>query len=167
MFAYLVSIPVMMILSVLQSTAISRLTLLSGSADIILLAVAAWGVKEKGYNAFLWALIGGLFTALITAMPLYIPIISYTFVALAARLLYSRIWQSPIIMLIIIVVAGTLFQHSLSIFYLQTTGSDMLFMTAFREITLPSLLLNFFFIFPTYVLISDLRRWVLPEEDYE
>ena len=167
MFAYLISIPVMMILSVLQSTAISRLTLLSGSADIILLAVAAWGVKEKGYNAFLWALIGGLFTALITAMPLYIPIISYTFVALAARLLYSRIWQSPIIMLIIIVVAGTLFQHSLSIFYLQTTGSDMLFMTAFREITLPSLLLNFFFIFPTYVLISDLRRWVLPEEDYE
>jgi cell shape-determining protein MreD len=157
----------MMVLSVLQSTAISRLTLLSGSADILLLAVAAWGVKEKGYNAFLWALVGGLFTALITAMPLYIPIISYTFVALSARLLYSRIWQSPIIMLIIIVVTGTIFQHSLSIIYLQTTGSNILFSTAFREITLPSLLLNFFFIFPTYVLMSDLRRWVLPEEDYE
>ena len=167
MFAYLVSIPVMMILSVLQSTAISRLNLLSGSADIVLLAIAAWGVKEKGYNAFLWALIGGLFTALITAMPLYIPIISYTFVALTAKLLYSRIWQSPIIMLIIIMVTGTFFQHGLSIIYLQTTGTDMLFMTAFRQITLPSLLLNFFFIFPMYVFISDLRRWVLPEEDYE
>lgn len=167
MFAHIISVPVMLVLSVLQSTAVSRIILLSGSADIVMLAVAAWSVKERGYKSFVWALVGGLYTALITAFPLYIPIVSYVFVALLAKLLIGRIWQAPIIMLVIVTIAGTLFQHLVSIIYLQTTGSATVFLTAFREITLPSLLLNFFFIFPMYVFMNDLRNWVLPEEEYE
>ena len=167
MLVYLISIPVMLVLSVLQSTAVSRITLLGGSADLILLAVAAWAVKERGYKAFLWALVGGLYIGLITAMPIYIPVLSYGFTALLAKLLIGRIWQAPIIMLIIVTIAGTLFQHLISIVYLQTTGSNLYFMTALREVTLPSLLLNFFFMFPMYVFMSDLRQWVSPEEEYE
>jgi len=167
MISNFISIPVMLILSVLQSTAISRITLINGSADLILLAVAAWGVKERGYNAFVWALIGGLFIALITAMPLYIPVISYLFVALLAKLLFGRIWQSSIVMLIIIVLAGTFFQQTLSILYLQINGVNAGFLDSIQKFTLPSMLLNFFFIFPMYVFISDLREWVNPGEDYE
>jgi hypothetical protein len=167
MLANFISIPFMLLLSVLQSTAISRITLLNGSADLVLISVACWGVKEKGYNAFVWALVGGLFTALITAMPFYIPIASYFFVALLAKLLIGRIWQSPILMLIVVVFIGTLFQHILSIFYLQVNGVNAGLLTSLQNITLPSLLLNLFFVFPMYVVISDLRQWVLPGEDYE
>lgn len=167
MIANFISVPVMLLLSVLQSTAISRITLVNGSADLILIAVACWGVKEKGYNAFVWALVGGLFTALITAMPFYIPIASYLFVALLAKLLIGRIWQSPILMLIAVVFVGTLFEHLASIFYLQVQGVNAGLITSLQNFTLPSLLLNLFFIFPMYVLISDLRQWVLPGEDYE
>ena len=167
MLANFISIPFMLLLSVLQSTAISRITLLNGSADLVLISVACWGVKEKGYNAFVWALVGGLFTALITAMPFYIPIASYFFVALLAKLLIGRIWQSPILMLIVVVFIGTLFQHILSIFYLQVNGVNAGLLISLQNITLPSLLLNLFFVFPMYVVISDLRQWVLPGEDYE
>jgi hypothetical protein len=167
MAAYLFPIPVMMILTALQSTAVSRIQLMSGSADLVLLAVAAWGVREKGYDAYIWALIGGIFMSMITEMPLMIPVISYMVVALLSQILVGRIWQSPIIMLIIIVIAGTIFQHVLSVVYLQTTGANAGFILAMRHITLPSLLLNLFFIFPMYVLIGDLRRWIIPEEDYE
>lgn len=167
MIANFISIPVMLLLSVLQSTAISRITLINGSADLILLAVACWGAKEKGYNAFVWALVGGLFIALITAMPFYIPIISYFFVAALAKLLFGRIWQSPIIMLIVVVIAGTIFQQTLSIFYLQVSGVEADFMYCMQNFVLPSLLLNLFFIFPMYVLMSDLRKWVIPGDNYE
>ena len=112
MAAYLIPIPVMMILTALQSTAISRIQLMSGSADLVLLAVAAWGVREKNYDAYIWALIGGIFMSMITEMPLMIPVISYIFVALLSQLLVGRIWQSPIVMLIVIVIAGTIFQHT-------------------------------------------------------
>lgn len=167
MAAYLIPVPVMLILSVLQSTAVSRIVLINGSADLVLLAVAAWGVKGKDYNAYIWALIGGLFMALITEMPLFIPIVSYIFVAFLTQFLVGRIWQSPIVMLIIIVITGTLFQHIVSILYLQTTGINAGFMISLQMITLPSLLLNLFLIFPMYVLISDIRHWIKPEEEYE
>ena len=167
MIANFVSIPIMLFLSVLQTTAISRIILVHGSADLILITVACWGVKEKGYNAFIWALVGGLFIALSTAMPFYIPIVSYIFVALLAKLLFGKIWQSPIIMLIIVVFAGTVFQHLISIFYLQVNGVNAGIIYSLQNITLPSLLLNLFFIFPMYVIVSDLRQWVLPGEDYE
>ena len=81
MIANLISIPVMFVLSVLQSTAISRITLINGSADLVLLTVAAWGVKERGFNAFVWALVGGLFISISSAMPFYIPILTYLLVA--------------------------------------------------------------------------------------
>ncbi len=167
MIANFISIPVMLLLSVLQSTAVSRITLINGSADLILLAVAAWGVKERGYTAFLWALTGGLFISIITAMPFYIPLISYMSVALMAKILFGRIWQSPLFMLIAIIFAGTLIEHLMSIFYLQVNGVELELAQSLQDFTLPSLLLNFFFLFPMYVLISDLRKWVLPGEEYE
>jgi hypothetical protein len=167
MIVNFLSIPVMLLLSVLQSTAISRITLINGSADLILIAVACWGVKEKGFNAFIWALVGGLFISLNSAMPFYIPILSYLFVALIAKILFGRIWQSPILMLIVVVFAGTVFSQVISIFYLQVSGVSANFLYCIQNFTLPSLLLNLFFIFPMYVVISDLRQWVLPGEDYE
>lgn len=167
MIAYLISVPVMLILSVLQSTAVSRITLLNGSADLILLAVAAWGVRERSYDVFIWALVGGLFITVITAMPPYLPILSYGFVALLSRLLFGRIWQSPIVMLILTVLLGTLFQNGLSLLVLQISGMDADWMTAVRNFLLPGLLLNFFLCFPMYAVISDLRKWVKPEEHYE
>jgi hypothetical protein len=47
MLSNFISIPVMLVFSVLQMTAISRINFLNGSADLILLAIAAWGVHEK------------------------------------------------------------------------------------------------------------------------
>jgi cell shape-determining protein MreD len=167
MIASLISIPVMFLLSVLQSTAISRIMLLNGTADLILLAVAAWGVKERGYNGFLWALVGGLFMSIQTAMPFYVPVISYLFVAVLAKMMFRRIWQSPIIMLIIVVLAGTIFSQGISLLYLQISGFNVNFLECIRSISLPTMLLNFFFIFPMYVAMTDLREWIMPEEEYE
>jgi cell shape-determining protein MreD len=167
MIANYICIPIMFVLSVLQSTVISRITLINGSADVVMLAVAAWGVKEKGYNTFVWALVGGLFISIITAMPFYIPIATYLFVALLAKILFGRIWQSPIFMLIAVVFAGTIFEHFFSLFYLQINGAEAGLLAGLQSFTLPSLLLNFFFLFPMYVLISDLRKWVLPGDEYE
>jgi hypothetical protein len=64
MLANFIVIPVMLVLSVLQISAVSRIELLNGSADLVLLAVAAWGVRERGKDVFLWAFIGGLLISL-------------------------------------------------------------------------------------------------------
>jgi hypothetical protein len=167
MLANFIAIPVMLVLSVMQITAVSRIVLFNGTADLVLLAVAAWGVRERGKNVFLWAFIGGLLISFTTAMPLFTPIVPYMFIALIARLFQDRLWQAPILSLIIVVLIGTLFQHVFNIVVLQFNGVNIGFLESLQKVTLPSLLLNFFFLFPIYVLISDIGKWVFPEESYE
>jgi len=167
MLANFIAIPVMLILSVLQITAVSRIVLFNGTADLVLLAVAAWGVRERGKNVFLWAFIGGLLISFTSAMPLFTPIVPYMFIALIARLFQDRLWQAPILSLLIVVFAGTLFQHIFNIVVLQLNNVNLGFIESIQKVTLPSLLLNFFFLFPIYVLISDIGKWVFPEENYE
>ncbi len=167
MFGNFIAIPVMLVLSVLQITAVSRIVLFNGTADLVLLAVAAWGIRERGKNVFLWAFIGGLLISFMTAMPLFTPIIPYMAIALMARIFQDRLWQAPILSLIIVVFIGTLFQHIFNIIVLQLNGINISLLESLQRVTLPSLLLNFFFLFPIYVLISDIGKWVFPEENYE
>ncbi len=167
MLTNFIAIPVMLVLTILQITAVSRIVLFNGTADLVLLAVAAWGVRERGKNVFLWAFIGGLLISFTSAMPLFTPIIPYMVIALIARIFQDRLWQAPILSLIIVVFAGTLFQHIFNIVLIQLDGVNLGFIESIQTVTLPSLLLNFFFLFPIYVLISDIGKWVFPEENYE
>ena len=167
MLSNLISIPIMLVLSVLQITAVSRIVLVNGTADLVLIAVAAWGIGEKGRNAYLWAFVGGLLISFTTAMPLFTPIIPYIFIALIARLFQTRLWQTPILSLMAVVFIGTLFQHIFYIVVLQLDGVNIGLLESLLRATLPSLLLNLFFLLPIYVLISDIGKWVFPGESYE
>jgi len=166
MLSNLISIPVMLIFSVLQMTAISRINLLNGSADLILLAIAAWGIREKNNNVYTWALIGGLMISISSALPFLSPVMPYMATALIARVVSKRLWQAPILAVIITMITGTLFQHLFYIFILQISGVPLEFAESIGFVTLPSLLLNFFFLFPVFVVITDLWKWVTPEELY-
>lgn len=166
MLNQLISIPVMMTLSVLQMVAVSRINLLNGAADLILLFIAAWGVHEKARNVYLWAIVGGLFVSIISGMPFFTPMIPYLFTALLSRLLQARFWQSPIISMMIVVLGGTTFQHLFSIIVIQFTGVDIGWIESLSNVTMPSLLLNFFFLFPLYFLVNDFARWYFKEAAY-
>jgi len=100
-------------------------------------------------------------------MPLFTPIIPYLVIALIARIFQDRLWQAPILSLIIVVFVGTLFQHIFNIVLIQLNGVNIGFIESVEKVTLPSLLLNFFFLFPVYIVISDIGKWVFPEENYE
>lgn len=166
MLSNLISIPVMLVLSVLQMTAVSRINLLNGSADLILLTIAAWGIREKNSNVYIWAIIGGLMVSIISALPFLTPVVPYLATAFIARFVARRLWQAPVLALIITMISGTLFQHLTYIIILQITGVQLGFAESVGYVTLPSLLLNFFFLFPVYVIITDLWKWVTPEELY-
>jgi rod shape-determining protein MreD len=164
MIYQLASIPIMLLLSVLQMAAVSRINLLGGAADLILLAVAAWGVHEKARDVYLWAIVGGFFITIVSGMPLLTPIVPYLFTAFLSRILQVRLWQSPLISLIIVVIVGTVFQHIFSILVIQLSGVDIGWVESLSNVTMPSILLNFIFLFPVYSLMSDAARWLLREE---
>ena len=167
MKANLLSIPLMLILSVLQTSVISRIHLINGSADLILITIAIWGVLQTGGNVWFWAVIGGLFTSLTSAMPPFTPIIPLMVVGFLARGLHSKIWQSHFIAAIIMVFIGTIIQHVVSILALQFSGVEINFLEGLQSVTMPSLFLNILFSFPMFVLITDISKWIEPQVEYE
>jgi hypothetical protein len=162
--AVLLFLPVVIGLLMLQMSVISNLPLISGNADIILLAMIAWGIKDRGKYFWLWPLIAGMLVSLVSAAPFWVYVLSYLVVAILARVLVMRLWQMPVLLMLFLTIMGTFFQHMLFIVSVQLSGASFSWATAFSQISMPSALLNIFLSLPVYILISDFADFVRPSE---
>lgn len=158
----LIAIPVLLVTILIQVTAVSRLPLVHGTADLVLLILTAWGIHTRKNNAWIWALIGGLMTSVFTAVPWLAVIIPYVVVALSAQLLHGRFWQSPILAMLLITILGTFVIQMTTISVLNFKDIPVNFTLALEAITFPSLILNLMLALPVYVLVKDISRWVYP-----
>lgn len=163
----LIAFPLLGLAVLLQSSVVSRIELLSGYADIILILLAAWALQSQVRSAWHWALIAGLLVAFISRLPWPAIVIGYLAVVFFAQVLQRRVWQAPLLAMFSVVFLGTLFIHLLSFLALRVMGVPMGFEDAFGLITLPSLLLNLLFAIPLYTFMRDLAQWVYPEQEIE
>jgi cell shape-determining protein MreD len=161
----LLAIPTLMVTLILQMVIVSRLPLIHGTADLVLLALVAWALQERARSAWAWALLAGLAVSFISALPLYAPVLIYLSVTAVARLLQRRVWQTPILALLVAVFVGTLVQHGISIAILNISGSPIGWQEGLSLVTVPSLLLNLGLALPVYTVIVDLSHWVYPESE--
>ncbi len=164
MFITLLGIPVMTVLLMLQSGIISRLTLLHGCADIVLIVIVAWSLQERVKTALQWAIIGGILVSAVTAVPFFAPFFGYVATAILARWILQRFWQSPILAMLVTTFVGTLFYHVLSYSFIWVNGTTLPLIESLTIVTLPSALLNLLFALPVYTVIADLANWIYPEE---
>ena len=163
----LLSIPILVIVSVLQMAVFSRLSVMHGSADLLLLVLASWGLHEKAKKIYIWAIIAGLLISFVSAQPFPLPLVTYLFIAWLTRLMHGRIWQSPILAVLIITIIGTLIQHLTLIGYSQFTTTPLPFQLSLQQVTLPSIFLNLIAVLPVYVIVRDLEKSVYRDELYE
>lgn len=162
--AILVAVPVLGLMVILQSAIISRMPLLHGTADLVMLALLAWAVQERVKTTFHWGLIGGLLVMVVSAVPFGLALLGYPIAAGMARLFRRQVWQLPLLAMLVATFAGTLLLHSLTILGLRLEGVAIPWLEAFNVITLPSALLNLLLAVPMYALIGDLANWLYPEE---
>lgn len=164
MIAILTAFPLFAFLTILQTTIISRLPLLHGSADLVLLVIIAWALQERVRTAWHWALIGSAYIGLASALALYIPLIGYLVTTALALLLRRRIWQAPLLAMFAITLLGTLISHFTTALSLSIAGTPLPWVETLEMITLPSLFLNILLAAPVYALVRDLAEWLHPEE---
>ena len=162
--ATLLAIPLFGLLAILQSAIVSRLPLLHGTADILLIVIIAWALQERVRNAWQWALIAGFIIGYISAINIAIPVIGYLVVVGLALLLRQRIWQVPILAMLAVTFVGTLFVNILTALFLRITGTPLPLLDTLNLIILPSLILNLLLAIPIYALVKDLSEWLYPEE---
>lgn len=163
--AFLLAIPVFSLLVILQSAVVSRLQLIHGSADLVLLVIVAWSLQERVKQAWVWAVVGAGMIALISALPVFAIFSGYLLAMGMARLLQRRVWQAPVLAMFLTTAVATILYHLISVVLLKLYGSPMTYGDAFSLVTLPSTFLNILLALPVYTLVTDLANLVYPAED--
>ena len=162
--AILVAIPVLVLAVILQTSIASRILLLSGNADLVLLVLAAWGLQERVRGAWIWAVLASLLVGMVSGVPWYIYLIGYLSVIGLARLLVHRTWQAPLLAMFALTLIGTLELLMLTFIQLRIVSVPLTLGEVFPQIVLPTLLLNLLLSIPIHGLFHDLARWLYPEE---
>jgi cell shape-determining protein MreD len=156
--------PILFILLVLQTTLASQVTLLSGCADLVLLWLTAWSLQKQVKSAWFWTILAGICVAYISAIPWFVPLISYTAVTFIAKLINKRIWQSPLLMMFMVTILGSILINGLSFLALAFTGVSITFRTGLVQVIIPSTLINLLLALPMYSIVRDTAQWVYPLE---
>ncbi len=164
MLATLLAIPVLGALVIFQSAVISRISLLQGTADLVLLALIAWALQPQVHTAWRWTLIGGVLVNLLSGLPLGIPLLGYLTATGLALVLRKRVWQVPMLAMLVATVVGTLLSLTISWTALRITGVPLPVFQSFYLVVLPSILLNLLLALPFYTLAGDLAKWLYPQD---
>jgi rod shape-determining protein MreD len=162
--ATFIAIPILTGLMILQTGIINNFPLLRGTPDLLLLAIIAWALQNKVQTAWQWSIIAAAIFGLVSAMPFGVPLITYPLATGVAILLRRQVWQIPMLAMFVAVFVGTIITHAVSVAALRLAQVSIPILQSFNIITLPSALLNLLFAIPVYALISDLAKWLYPEE---
>ncbi len=164
MLPILISLPILSGLLILQSAIVSRIHLLHGSADLLLLALVAWALQEEVTSSWQWSLIGGLMISIVSAVPAGFLFAGYLLITALALFLKHRIWQVPLLAMLVTTLLGTLVIHILSFAARIMSGAALPLIDSFNLITLPSILLNLLLAVPIFALMGDLASWLYHKE---
>jgi rod shape-determining protein MreD len=163
----LIAIPVLFLAVILQSAVISRINLLSGVADLPLVILAAWALQEHVDSSWHWAVAVGILVGFVSALPWYVPVISYVVVVALAQMLQKRVWQAPLLAMFSVTFLGTVILNVLTFLVMRIAGTDMPFEDVLGLLVLPGVLLNMLLAIPVYAIMRDLSRWVYPTPEVE
>jgi rod shape-determining protein MreD len=163
----LIAIPILFLAVILQSAVISRVYLLSGVADLPMVMLAAWALQENVDSSWHWAAAMGILVGFVSALPWYVPVISYLFVVALAQVFQRRVWQAPLLAMFSVIFLGTVFLNILTYLVMRIGGVGMPFEDVLGLLVLPGVLMNLLLAIPVYAIMRDLSRWVYPSPEVE
>jgi hypothetical protein len=160
----LIQVVVFVVLVILQLAVVTAIPLLHGTADLLLLWVAGWALLSRGRSAWVYALAASVSMAYVSAINPIVPFASYFSVVLMARFFQNRIWQSPIMALIIVSFVGSLIQSLLSFAAITVSGVSIDLQVSLVQVIIPTLFLNLLLALPVYAVGRALHRLLYPFE---
>jgi rod shape-determining protein MreD len=162
--ATLLAFPVLAALVMLQSAIASRITLLQGSADLVLVMIIAWALQPRVDTAWQWALIGGLLVHIPSALPPGSALAGYLLATTLALLLRRRVWQAPVLAMLVATLVGTTLSQAIAWLALVLVGIPLPGLASFYQIILPSTLINLILAIPFFSFAGVIADRLYPEE---
>lgn len=164
MISILLSIPLLSLITIVQTSVVSRMPLLQGTADLVMVVIIAWALQERVKHPWQWAITGGILTDFFSGLPFGIYTLSYLTLTLLARLLGRRLWQFSFLIQLFLTLLGTMLIHVISTLVIFLQGTRLEIINVLQSITLPSLLLNLMLTIPVFIIMGDLANQVYPQK---
>lgn len=156
--------PILSLLVMIQSAIASRINLIQGSTDLLMLVLIAWALHPRVKTAWRWGLIGGVLATFATSTPPLVTTASYLAVTAFALLIKRRVWQTPVLAMVAVTLIGSLIRLGLDWGIVWISGTPLPLDQSFFRVILPGMLLNLFLSVPIYTMIFDLAERLHPEE---
>lgn len=163
----IIAFPVFFLTAMLQSTSISRLPLIHGTADLSLLVLIAWGIHSRSNLTWVFGIVAGLIISFYSQVTWLAFVSSYLFVIFITQLLHGKFWNSPLLVMLLMSSIGSLLVNTAILLSLFFKEISINISQAFSEIMLPSVILNLLLALPVYFLVKDLVRWINPRVENE
>ena len=163
----LIAVPVILLAVILQSSIVSRVTLLTGTADLPLVMLAAWAMQDDVETAWHWAIAAGVLVGFVSGISWVVPLASYILVIVLAQVLQRRVWQAPLLAMFSVTFLGTIGLSVFSLVVLRFSGISLAIADVFGLVTLPGILLNMLLAIPVFAVMRDLARWVYSSSEVE
>jgi len=161
----LISIPVVVLLTFLQLSLSGKFMILNGFSDLIFIWMVAWINQTKINHSWLWLIMAIAVMGFVSAIPWYATAISYVSVLGIASFIKGRLWQSPLLSFLIVLIIGSLIYYFTGFISLQINGSMIQLRESFNRIILPSVVMNLVFALPIYLISRDMILWLYPNKE--
>lgn len=160
-----IGIVLLLLAALLQTTLISRIALLQGFSDLVLVVMIAWMLQPGNYTDWKWGVPAGLIIGYISALPDWVPLAGYLAAAATCQLLNQRIWQVKLLTLLSATLLGTLAIHIVTLGYMFLSASPIDAFEALNLITVPTMLLNLILILPINGIMGELVKLLDPAQE--
>jgi cell shape-determining protein MreD len=109
--------------------------------------------------------LGGLITGFSSAIPWFIFPVSYLLIISIAQRFKSRIWQNPILAMMLMTASGTFILLGVEFIALQVMGINLIFSEILTRTILPSMLLNLLLALPIYYIMKEFGKLLYPNKN--
>ncbi len=162
--AYLLGLPLLFLLAIVQSAVLTHLRLLDGRPDLILLAVVGWALTGRWREAMGWGLAGGLMLDLLSGAPFGSSAIALILVAYVVSLTEGRLWEAHLLMPLGAILVASVAFYAISMAALFLSGQQPDLIESLTRVVLPGLFLNLLLAIPTAQLSQALCAMLFPPE---
>jgi rod shape-determining protein MreD len=160
--AYLVLLPITLVLVAAQTTILPQFDLLNGRADLVLLLVVGWAMTGRVEQAMVVGLVGGMLLDLSSGVPLGISSLALIAAANVATLTQGRLWRAHQFAALGSVLICCLVYYTILGTGVVIARPSLDLAPSLARIVLPATLLNLLFAIPAMQLTGGLERALFP-----
>jgi rod shape-determining protein MreD len=162
------ALPFLTLAAILQAVLLPNLSLVGGGPNLVYLVVIAWALNAPLEQGVAWAIIGGLLTDLLSAVPLGTSSLGLMLSVFAMNLLLAQFYELTLLLLLLMGLFGTFAYELLRLMLLDAfhllgyIAADAPFVITWGDditnVIGPIMVYNVVLILPIYGLIRRFQR---------